>query len=305
MDVDSNQDGHMGAINHAFPTAWHAVQDEVRLVVGQSEYEPGAHTAAQKEEARITKDLPQPAPAAMNPVTPVDQTMPSQQAIETGKSAVNAPLPTVPAFEQENTGVTGTFKLTGPAKIISIPIAGQPGQYRTGILSTLPSIQEYPKQPSAPAKHPLLQHIKALAFVLAALLVVIGSITFLLTRTPSNQSSRPSTATTVVKTPDLNATATAHAMATLEANTILYDPLSQNIRNWPVATSGTVLYQFMDGAYHITNNDPSRVALAILQGETITQPYAYSLTMEEIRGDDNSDNNEFGMILRFSSQEKN
>jgi serine/threonine protein kinase len=291
-----------GAINHAFPTAWH---DEVRLVVGQSENEPGAPTAVQKEEARTTKDLPQLAPAAINPVTPVDQTMPSRQTIETGKSAVNAPLPTVPAFEQENTGITGMFKLTGPAKIISIPIAGQPGQYRTGILPTLPSIQENPKQPSAPAKHPLLQHIKAFAFLLAALLVVIGSITFLLTRTPSNLSSRPSTATTVVKTPDLNATATAHAMATLEANTILYDPLSQNIRNWPVATSGTVLYQFMDGAYHITNNDPSRVAFAVLQAETITQPYAYSLTMEEIRGNDSSINNEFGVILRFSSQDKN
>ena len=262
-------------------------------------------TAAQKEETRTTKTLPQSAQPAMNRVTPVNQTRPLQQAIETGNSAGNAPLSTVRSFEQENTGVTGTYKLTGPAKIISIPIAGQPGQYRTGILPTLPPIQENPRQPSAPAKHPLLQHIKAFAFALAALLVVIGSISFLLTRTPSNHSSRPSTATTVVKTPDLKATATARAMATLEANTILYDPLSQNIRNWPVATSGTVLYQFMDGAYHITNNDPSRVAPAILQGGTITRPYAYSLTMQEIRGDDNSINNEFGMILRFSSQEKN
>ena len=35
----------MSAINHAFPTAWHAVQDEVRLGVWQSEYEPRAPTA--------------------------------------------------------------------------------------------------------------------------------------------------------------------------------------------------------------------------------------------------------------------
>ncbi len=33
-----------GAINHAFPTAWHAVQDEVRLGVWQSEYGPRAPT---------------------------------------------------------------------------------------------------------------------------------------------------------------------------------------------------------------------------------------------------------------------
>lgn len=199
-------------------------------------------------------------------------------------------------------GTTGMFKLTGPAKIVSIPIAGQPGQYRTGILPTLPSIQE---KLAPPAKQPLLQRVKAYAFVLAALLVVIGSITFLLTRTPSNHPPRSSTATTVVRTPDLAATSTAQAVATLEANTILYDPLAQNIHDWPVDASGTVLYRFIDGAYHITNNDPTKIAPAILQGEDLTSPYAYSLTMEEIRGDDNSVNNEFGMIIRFTSQEKN
>ncbi|TMD44803.1 MAG: serine/threonine protein kinase, partial [Chloroflexi bacterium] len=69
-------------------------------------------TAAQKEETRTTKTLPQSAQPAMNRVTPVNQTRPLQQAIETGNSAGNAPLSTVRSFEQENTGVTGTYKLT-------------------------------------------------------------------------------------------------------------------------------------------------------------------------------------------------
>jgi hypothetical protein len=47
------------------------------------------------------------------------------------------------------------------------------------------------------------------------------------------------TPTTVVKTPDLHATATARAMATLEANTILYDPLSATGLLQPAAQSCT------------------------------------------------------------------
>ena len=55
-------------------------------------------TAAQKEETRTTKTLPQSAQPAMNRVTPVNQTRPLQQAIETGNSAGNAPLSTVRSF---------------------------------------------------------------------------------------------------------------------------------------------------------------------------------------------------------------
>jgi len=100
-------------------------------------------------------------------------------------------------------------------------------------------------------------------------------------------------------------TATAGAEATQDANIILSDSLSQNIRGWPEASSGAILYQFKDGAYHITNNDPARVAPAILPGENLDHPFVYTLTMDEVRGDDTSLNNEFGMILRFNSQVKN
>src|SRR5215469_4597294 len=45
---------------------------------------------------------------------------------------------TVPDYEQTN---TGTIKLTGPVKVVQVPVAGQPGQYITGLLPVLPNTQ--------------------------------------------------------------------------------------------------------------------------------------------------------------------
>ncbi len=214
---------------------------------------------------------------------------------------------------QDNTGATGTWKLDVPAKIVSIPVAGQPGQFVTGILSTqqLRNSQDTPADVALPAPTSLFQRAirwrKQLALLSLALLVVFGSLSFWLVH---NAVQRPSSQTTLRQsgaagTPDLAASATAKAVATLNASTILYDPLTQNIRDWLVVNSGPILYQFGNGAYNITNNDPSRIAPAILQGEDLDQSFAYTLTMEEIHGDDTSINNEFGMIIRFSSQAKN
>ena len=212
------------------------------------------------------------------------------------------------ATAQENTGATGTLKLTLPARLISIPVAGQPGQYVTGILPKQP-LQETGQEAFAlaPSSHAPLPRKKIPGLALAALLILLGSLGIWFARsTMIHQTGQVRSGQTVVSgTPDLDATATERAMATLEANTILFDPLSQNIRNWPVITSGTLLYQFKDQAYHITNNDPSKIANAILPGESLNQPFAYSLTLEEIHGDDTSINNEFGMIVRFSSQQAN
>src|SRR5437588_572070 len=85
---------------------------------------------------------------------------------------------------------------------------------------------------------------------------------------------------------------------------ILSDPLDQNIHNWRVATTGGQLYQFKDGAYHITNNDPAQGAPAILADELLSTSFGYALTMEEIKGDDTSINNAFGMILHATSHVK-
>lgn len=221
---------------------------------------------------------------------------------------VATPEPGQVAAGQENTGTTGMLKLTSPARLISIPVAGQPGQFVTGILPKQPgrNIDEAPPalaqgRQSRPARK------KVLALALAALLVLIGSAGFWFARTSLNHSPAQvkTGQTAIVRTPDLKAPATAQAEATFEANTILFDPLSQNIRNWPVLSSGTLLYQFKGGAYHITNNDSSRIAPAILPGVSLNQPFVYTLTMQEVRGDDTSINNEFGVIICFTSHQVN
>ncbi|MGH2497103.1 MAG: serine/threonine protein kinase [Ktedonobacteraceae bacterium] len=215
----------------------------------------------------------------------------------------------LPEIKQDDSGTTGTFKLTGPARIVNIPVAGQPGHYVTGILpasqqptSALPA--GVAGMPAAPVKHPLLRRYRVPIFALAALLIVCGSLGFVFTHIGSSKHPTGST-TTNGGTPNIAATATAKAQASVDANTIYSDSLSQNIRSWPESSNGPVLYQFKDGAYHITNNDPTRVATAILPGENLNQPFVYTLTMDEIRGDDTSVNNESGMILRFNTQMKN
>ena len=235
-----------------------------------------------------------------NPLTPADQTA-GQETLVPGQITWG-----LPQIKQDESGTTGTYKLTGPARIVSVPVAGQPGRYMTGIL---PSTQQPAgvaalPAPAIPVRHPLRQRLRSPIFVLAALLIVCGSLGFAFYHFASSKQQGGSTIPRA-GTPNVSATASAQAEATAGANVILSDALSQNIRGWPESSSGSFLYQFKDGAYHITNNDPSRVAIAILPGENLNQPFVYTLTMDEIRGNDSSVNNESGMILRFNSQTKN
>jgi hypothetical protein len=93
----------------------------------------------------------------------------------------------------------------------------------------------------------------------------------------------------------------AQLTATAQANIILSDSLSQNLHNW--LTSPPDVYFFRDGAYHIVDRGNSGRA-TVLDGRSYTD-LGYTLTMEEIAGDDTSTSNSFGMIIRFSQQNKN
>ena len=204
-------------------------------------------------------------------------------------------------FQQGN---TGTLKLTGPAKIVQVPVAGQPGLYVTGLLSVFPQISPPSGTlPSMPiTKSSRNKRIAILALIVMVMLVVFSSGIFWFISTHSSQTSRQIVATVI---PDPKATASAIATATAGANIILVDPLSQNTHNWPVATTGSMIYIFENNAYHIMDNDSKQGAPAILPDESLSVSFAYTLTMEEIKGDDTSVNNEFGMIIRASSQNKN
>lgn len=207
------------------------------------------------------------------------------------------------ATSNNEQGNSGTIKLTEPAKVVRVPVAGQPGQFVTTLLPIHPPPE--PEKAHLPGKKNsfVTRNVKILAGILVILLLA-GSAIFWLTKMPGNQAKVHNNNVTAIKKLGVLASATAQARATAEANIILSDPLDQNIHNWRVATTGQQLYQFKDGAYHITNNDPAQGAASILSGETLSSSFGYTLTMQEIKGDDTSINNALGMILCATSQEK-
>src|SRR6266700_1390261 len=226
------------------------------------------------------------------------------------KSTVPNPLSPFPDLQMTVTlllppgerGNMSTVKLTSSVKVVQVPVAGQPGRSVTGFLPVLS--QSQPLQQASEVGdgiHKKLlkqwQKVAALALVVLLVLSVSGIMAF---RLHSNQSRSASNSMHKIATPNVQATALAQAAETAEANIMLSDPLNQNIHNWPVISSGDKIYVFKDGAYHILNNDPQQSVPALLSGVDIKVPMVYMLTMEEIKGDDTSVDNSFGVILRFS-----
>ncbi len=289
-------------------TEFSPVQDN-QPAAGQSTPAPTAAESAMPTDASVSVKEPalppKPEPVAeksshtlhavhFNPITPVLETRMNPE-----QNANHSRILTVPEAEQTTTGTI--MKLTSPAKVINVPVAGQPGRYLVGLLP-LPKISEPNKveQLTAWVKTNYLK--KNPKIIGLALLVILLLGTGALWFAHQVSSSKTPAAVTVVKTPDLKATMAAQATATAEANIILSNPLTTNIHNWPLISSGPMLYAFKDNAYHITDNDNSRGAPAVLSGLILQGPFMYSLTMEEIKGDDTSVNNQFGMIFRATIQ---
>ncbi len=272
-------------------------------------------TVLQPEREGGGEKTPLPLPVVFpDPITPAQDT-PMFPEATTSASGILA----VPKTEQANTDAI--IKLTGPVKIVTVPVAGQPGRYVTGFLPILPAIQkEVKNSPIGTAmkhlgtnvKHRLQKRFQIIALLVSALLVLGTGIIWIAHLHSSSAGMAPRNSK-VVGTPDVRASMTAQAVAqaiaqataTANANIILRDPLSQNIHNWPLVSTGLITYVFKDGAYHITDNDNTRGAPAILPDLVLTDPFVYTLTMEEIKGDDTSVNNEFGMIIRANIQNKN
>lgn len=198
----------------------------------------------------------------------------------------------VPNPEQSS---AGTIKLTGPVKVVQVPVA--PGQYVTGLLPVAPAAE-----PAAPQKSRRLTLQKILSAVVLVILLAGGILGVLFVRMHLGQLTTSHKAPAVA-TPGQQATKGAQPTGTARTDIILSDPLSQNIHNFPVGSTPTRIYQFKDGAYHITNLGKDGIAV-VLQVSLPTMPLGYSLTMEEIKGDDTSINNSFGMILRYNQQAK-
>jgi hypothetical protein len=196
----------------------------------------------------------------------------------------------VPNLEQ---GAANTIKLTGPVKVVQIPIAGQPGRYVTGLLPVPPQPQLATKTSPHLSKRMIL-----LGLVVAALLILgMGTGAIWYVSVHSNLGTSVQQASSSASNgPNLQATA-AQATANANANVLLVDPLSQNIHNWPDTPTATANYAFIGGTYHITNLGNTGTAV-ILPSTTFTGPIGYTLRMQEIKGDDTNLNNSFGMIFR-------
>lgn len=155
-----------------------------------------------------------------------------------------------------------------------------------------------PARPQQPEK---AQHgrrhswLKIAGLLTLVVLFATASSVFLLMRTHGSAPAR-------VKTPAPPLNASARATATANAYVILSDSLNQNVHNWPVGSQGWYTCTFEGGAYHITNNDKNRSAPALLPGQTIRAPFSYTLTMQQVKGDETVLNNLFGMILDASVQ---
>lgn len=193
-----------------------------------------------------------------------------------------------------NGDATGTVKLTESVKIVQVPVAGQPGRFMTGYLPLQPVEQP---APSAPKR--LNTRMKIISLVLAIVIIATGSGIFLATR---NHSGLASATPKAQGTPDRQATAGAQASATVNANIILSDTLSQNTNQWPVGSQGWYSCDFKNNAYHITNHDKAKGAPVLLPGKTVNGPFTYTLTMEQIKGDQTATTNLFGMMLYATVQ---
>lgn len=191
-----------------------------------------------------------------------------------------------------------TMKLTGPVKVVQVPTAN--GQFVTGLLPIPNAVPATPRKPENP-RASLLKKV-ALA-VVVALVLLGGSLGVLFVRS-HNTSTNTNAPAAKSGMPNAQATLSAQQTATAQAGLILSDPLSANIRDLPEGTSATRSFAFENGAYHITNLGKEGVAV-VVPYTLPNVPLTYQLTMQEIKGDDTSPVNSFGMIFRYSQQTKN
>ena len=179
-----------------------------------------------------------------NPITPVQDTLLFAEQNTNHSGALTVPdtvteVQDAQVFAEQNTNHSGTLtvphteqtttgtimKLTSPAKVVNVPVAGQPGRFLVGLLP-VPDISQPEKveKPTAPGKKNYLK--KNSKIIGLALLVVILLGTGALWFTHQLSSSKTPAVVTIVKTPDLRATMAAQATETAEANIILSDPLN-------------------------------------------------------------------------------
>ncbi len=215
----------------------------------------------------------------------------------------------IPVTDEKTGQTTTMMKLTQSFKVIKVPVAGQPGQYMTGLLPMLPSDTPPSSQPLQAQEEEIedtslqgriKRNMKVIVLISAAVLLIFATSMFWIIGARSRDTGMLNV--NGLAPSDITATAQVQATAAAaDANIIVEDSLSANNHNWLVS-NGALMYQFEGGAYHIANNDSGgqRAASALLPDETFKGPFVYSLTMYEVKGDDTSSNNQFGLIFDYN-----
>jgi hypothetical protein len=204
---------------------------------------------------------------------------------------------------------SNSTKLTGPVKVVQMPIPGQPGRFMTGILPVVPQeealgigeeVSLKPEKTRSTKKGLKSWVVVSLVLLVVLIVAASGGIFWFVrgrTQTPPTAGQQQQAATKPAGTPDANARATA----TAQANIILSDPLDQNMHNW--LTSPADVYAFKNGAYHITDRGDNGRA-TVLQANPVDGQLGYTLTMQEVQGKA-TDTNSFGMLFRFNQKTQN
>jgi hypothetical protein len=202
---------------------------------------------------------------------------------------------------------SNTVKLTGPVKVVQVPVAGQPGRFVTGIMPVAPHEQAGLLNGAAKNKKGGLT--KIIGTVLALLIIFGGVGIYMQMHTGRSLLSLGSaqsngvSSTANLGTPNgignSMSTAANPATATAAANILISDPLSQNTHGWQSSPSN--VYTFKEGAYHITNRE-NVGQMTILPLGPLTGPMVYTLTMEQIAGDTTTSRDSFGLVVRLTHQ---
>jgi Serine/threonine protein kinase len=246
-------------------------------------------------------------------------------ADRTGTHGLTSPLgdPNNPVGEYS--GDTGMLKLNQAVKVVKIPIAGRPGEFKTGILpmlssektgtlAQLTSTGPAPSSPSASISRRLKGKSKQLTIItLIVLGVLIGSI-FLLTQT-RNAPAPTSAHKNVTGAPTINVAATetaaVQATATFEASIIVEDSLSSasNGNGWLISGKNyqdQTSRQFVNGAYRMCSYGDAYFGASVLSGsrQKLAANFNYTLTTQAIAYNKGADNNYYGMVIRYNQVDR-
>lgn len=211
-------------------------------------------------------------------------------------------------------GDTGMLTLNQAVKVVRIPVAGKPGEYKTGILPVLTQPTTGALPPPAQAQNTgKKSQAKVLLLIALVFVLLVGSGSYLLLRASGGgSSSATSTAQqqnsqTGGQNTGVNTVATANAQATAtavaEASLIVSDPLSSPIHSWSQGTYNNIIYSFANGAYHIRQNGKF-LGYALMPAEqTLPKNFTYTLTMQNVNYDKGNANalSFYCMIFNYQS----